>query len=81
MQCVIETHEKYQIFNVVALMETFQIVESHCYNVMCIIQKSQMQHSEFFTSISFAQQMSRPFRSNRIKGKKEKLVLNEFINT
>lgn len=44
-------------------MEAFQIVESYCNDIMCIVQKSQMQHSEFFAGISFAHQMSRSWQA------------------
>lgn len=56
------THEKYQILDVVTLMESLQIVKSHRDDVMRIVQKTQMQHRELLAGVAFAQQMSRPFR-------------------
>lgn len=57
-----KSYEKYQFLDVVALMESFQIVKPHGYDVVGVVQEAQMQHSKFFAGISFAQQMSRPFR-------------------
>lgn len=57
-----KTYEKYQFLDVVALMESLQIVKTHGYDVVGVVQETQMQHRKFFAGIPFAQQMSRPFR-------------------
>lgn len=52
------THIKFQVLNIVTLMKTLQIVESSGNNIMSILQKAQMNDSEFVARTAFAQQMS-----------------------
>lgn len=44
-------------------MKWFQIIELHRDDVVCVVKESQMQHCEFITDITFAQQMSRSEKS------------------
>lgn len=53
------TYKQCQVFDIVSLMKTLQVIESYGDDVMSIFQKSQMHNCEFIAKISFAQQMPR----------------------
>lgn len=57
---IASTYKQCQVFDIVSLMKTLQIIKSYSYDIMGIFEESEMNDRKFITIIALAQQMPRP---------------------